>query len=179
MTELDFALKDTEFSFRTLEFAVRMDAYCENGFLELDKFLGGQSDIFSDFPALLLNSKDINVISKINIGIAFSATAITLDVAFETTGTKRQFAQDTDFQKLWLVTRNVRNAFAHGVANPKWEINDNNHRKLISTGCNVQPIDFSNLHGKEFEYDHIGGIKNWYSIKNAAICLIKKIPNKA
>ena len=171
--------EDVEFAFRLLEFAIRTMCYFELGKVDIGLF--GQNTIILDengninFNGNYFSSKDNAVIvSQINVGAAFGASAIQLNKFFETAGTKRNPDSDDLVSTLSCLVYAVRNAFAHEIADPKWKIDKKYRKKLnIELEGDKITIALDTLHGCEFKYEQIGGLGNWYKIKNESLKLLE------
>ena len=75
---------------------------------------------------------------------------------------------------LWTLVYAVRNAFAHGIAEPKWLVHPRYQRTIRLTLANKEiVIDLAAVNEQEFAYEHIGGFANWLNIKDRAFALIR------
>jgi hypothetical protein len=168
------AIEDVEIGFRQLEFAIKLLSYCE-----LDKINPAEFD--SDhlvqlpggnlhFPSVNFQSKDALVRgAAINVIIAFSATTLVLDQAFDAIGMRPDFHATDDNGKLRLLAYMVRCAYAHGFAYPQWNVTNKKAGVLtINVEGQTITLDLPRLHGQVFDIDQIGGYENWYRIRNAA-----------
>ena len=163
-----------EIQFRQLEFAIKLLSY-----IELDKI--NPPDFDSDhlvqlstgnlhFPSGNFQSTDSLIkAASLNVVIAFSATTLVLDQAFDAIGMKHDFLMIDDDGKLRLLVYMVRCAYAHGFAYPRWNVT-NKKACVLTVNIDGQTIklDLPRLHGQVFQIDQIGGYENWYKIRNAA-----------
>jgi hypothetical protein len=70
----------------------------------------------------------------------------------------------------------VRCAYAHGFANPHWEVKENYRRTLsINLGTTIVSLDLSVLDGQLFAIDQLGGHSNWYRIRDVAVQLLSAL----
>lgn len=157
--------------------------YCESGHIDKLKFDSDITILFnannSVFPDNLFNSyKDIVKCSQINVGVCFGASAIALDAAFETAGFSCKKRPLDDIRTIVYM---VRCAFAHNIADPKWEVKGDFWRQVkLTVEGQTLSIDFRKLNGRPFTYEAVGELPNWYRIKKIAIEMIKNFNhNKA
>jgi hypothetical protein len=71
----------------------------------------------------------------------------------------------------------LRCAYAHGIAEPRWEVHGNYLRTLsVSLDGSPLSLDLTQLNGEvvDFERD-LGGHRNWYRIRDATIAITKPI----
>jgi hypothetical protein len=171
------AIEDVEIAFRQLEFAIKLLSYCELGKINPVEFdtdhLVQLSTGNLHFPSVNFQSKDALIrAASINVVIAFSATTLVLDQAFDAIGMKRDWGATDADGKLRLLVYMVRCAYAHGFANPRWHVT-NKKAGVVTLNFDGQTItlDLPRLHGQVFDIEQIGGYENWYRIHNAARCL--------
>lgn len=176
---LEFAIKDAEYAFRLLEFSIRVMNYFDLDLIDLNTF-GQETTILFEKENVTFNdgyfSSCNNAVlsSKMAFGATFGASAISLDNVIEATGRKRNSDSTTEIDQLWAVIYAIRNAFAHGIANPIWVIKDKYRREVqLTLGGKKVVIDFSNLDGQSFEYAHLGGFGNWLRIKDRVFELVQ------
>lgn len=175
--KVEEALGDVDLAFRQFEFAVKLMLYCENSEIDKDKFDGDITYLEEKgdnmvFPDNSFGSYDeIVSCSRINVSLAFAATAIALDSAFKVAGFKHTPDLAGDVRAMVYMVRCV---FAHGITDPKWEVRGG-HRKKVHLDLNgvSLEVDFAQLNGSVFDYKHVGGWSGWYRIKDAAIALIR------
>jgi len=146
---------------RQLEFAMKLWHYVESGkmdFRELDEALtildgGGTHYVL---PTHLFEGDDDfrNAVAN-NIGISFGAAAITLNRCREEAGVDLADPILTDLDQWVGLVYQIRNAFAHDIAEPVWAITRARFRRVYEV-AGVR-ADLTNLHGVPFQYAHIGG----------------------
>ena len=168
------AIDDVEIGFRQLEFAIKLLSYIELGKINPADFDTDQLVQLSagnlHFPSVNFQSMDALIrAASLNVVIAFSATTLVLDQAFDATGIKPDFRRSDDDGKLRLLVYMVRCAYAHGVAYPRWSVT-NKKAGVLTVNVEGQTIklDLARLHGQVFEINQIGGYENWYRIRNAS-----------
>lgn len=169
-TQIQLALEDVESAFRQFEFAIKLMYYCEDGSFDLAAFNTDNTILFAT-GSMVLNScstrEEIVACSKINVGICFGASAIALNTAFELAGIDRSRHDAA------MIVYMVRCAFAHNIADPKWEVRGKFLKNIDFPMDRGQiSIDFTTLNGQPFKYEHIGDLPNWYRIKNVSIDII-------
>ncbi|NVK18014.1 MAG: hypothetical protein HWE30_04900 [Methylocystaceae bacterium] len=102
------------------------------------------------------------------------AFANSLSVAFGTAGIvldsecgRRPNDIETEADQCRHLIYQIRNAFAHNMADPHWEIRNPKFQRVFEFG-GLQ-IDLSDVNGKRFEYRDIGGLDVLECIKDFAI----------
>jgi hypothetical protein len=168
------AIEDVEIGFRQLEFAIKLLSYCELGKMNPAEFdtdhLVQLNTGNLHFPSANFQSQDALIrAASINVIIAFSATTLVLDQAFDAIGMKPDFYATDDNGRLRLLAYMVRCAYAHGFAYPRWNVT-NKKAGVLTVKIDGEPImlDLPRLHGQLFKIEQIGGYENWYRIRNAA-----------
>lgn len=169
-TEIQLALEDVELAFRQLEFAIKLMYYCEDGHLNLTSFNEDNTVLFTT-GSMVFNSRSTReetvACSKINVGMCFGASAMALNTAFELASI------DRSKHDVAMIVYMVRCAFAHNIADPKWEVRGKFLKNIDFPMDRGQiHIDFTSLNGQPFKYEHIGDLPNWYRIKNLSIDII-------
>ncbi|MCH7910860.1 MAG: tetratricopeptide repeat protein [Candidatus Hydrogenedentes bacterium] len=165
---LDRAIGDVELAFRLLEFSIRTLNYFELGAVDLDLF-GQDTTIKLDEENLTFNDGHFSsdemakLTAKTAVGASFGISAIVLDDMFEATDRDRDPTSEDEFYLLWTLIYSVRNAFAHGPANPMWVVKNKYQRKIeLSIAGRKTAID---LAGREFAHDKV-------SAKSMALMII-------
>lgn len=160
-------------AFANIEFAWKLLNYGETGQIDLDKLdtdIVFQNDAGRPFyvpPAKIFTEpKDLIVALENNLTIAFGAAAITLHRSIQEAGhrvPKGEFA--TEEEHCIALVYQVRNAFAHDIAEPKWEMrNPVFEREYIIRN---QTFDLRGLNGMEFCYEDFG-VESLYFLKTYA-----------
>lgn len=148
-------------AFANVEFAWKLLLYGESGGIDLERldvpitFQDNNGRPFFVPPDRIFHNSDdlLNALHN-NLTIAFGAAAITLNRAIEEAGYKRPngIFQSEEEQCIALVYQ-VRNAFAHDIAEPRWEIrNQAFARKYLVGG---KTFDLRELHGRPFRYEDL------------------------
>ncbi|MBI5887746.1 MAG: hypothetical protein HZB82_03430 [Deltaproteobacteria bacterium] len=172
---------DVERAFKLLKFSIKLMCYCEQGHLNHEKF---DTDVLLKFEGENMNlaekqflPEEIIKLSQMNVGVCFGNSAIVLEAAFKEADLPRDPESDDEYQSTWRLVYAVRNAFAHNMAFPVWEIHEKNGRRRdVTLTLEERPyvVKLSELHNQSFEYSHIGELPNWFQIKDKSIKLIKK-----
>ena len=120
------AIEDVKISFHQLEFAIKMLTFSDSRKLNPSEF---DTDLVTleggdrlKFPSGHFSTPD-NIIKAANVAVllAFSATVLTLDKAFEVAGMKADPDVCDDLTQLRTLVYMLRCAQAHGIADPRWE----------------------------------------------------------
>jgi hypothetical protein len=105
-------------------------------------------------PPALGSDDDLIVALTNNLTIAFGAAAITLNRVREELGLTLPQPIESEEDQCIALTYQIRNAFAHDISEPKWQMNTR-YRRCYEFGG--QRFDLTELDGVAFEYNHIGG----------------------
>jgi hypothetical protein len=166
------ALADVNYAFRHLEFSIRLMRYCKSGHLDLRNFEADACILFErdniGFPAGTFSTIEAVVpAAKALVGMAFGTSAMVLDAAFEVAGLKNKPLSLKPEDELRTLVYMVRCAFAHNPALPLWKAQGEQYARMLSLSVDGAPltIDLASLHGRPFDYDHIGGFASWLRIR--------------
>ena len=127
-------------------------------------------------PDQIFESDDDLIIAlENNLVVAFGAAAITLNRSREQAGhaLPQQMTSEND-QCICLIYQ-IRNAFAHDIAEPKWEIRNPVFQQVYEFG-GIR-VDLSNVDGNRFDYADIGGPDVLFRIKEYAEEHLWRPPN--
>lgn len=147
-------------AFNQLSFAWKLYNYALEGRInleELDKPLRFEEGPFVlVLPDKVFNSPDDLVLALENtVTIAFGAAAITLNRCREEAGLKLADSIVTEIDQFAAVVYQIRNAFAHDIAEPRWKITSALFARSYEFG-DIR-IDLAAVGTKGFEYSDIGG----------------------
>jgi hypothetical protein len=112
------------------------------------------------------NDNDFILAFQNNLTIAFGAAAITLDRARHEAGHNLPDPIQSEKDQCIALIYQIRCAFAHDIAEPRWKIKDRYRRAYEFDGIN---IDLTNLDGTVFDYHQIGGPDRLIAIKDYAV----------
>lgn len=87
--------------------------------------------------------------------IAFGAAAITLNRSIEELKVPKPNPIETEDDQFVMLAYQIRNAFAHDIAEPKWEIRRDYARRRYEFGG--IDVDLTDVHQTHFSYEAIGG----------------------
>jgi hypothetical protein len=175
--KLKNALDDVDIAFRQLEFAIKLLSFCELGNIKPSEFDTNHvvllGSVRLNFPRGKFNDPDsIIKAAGTSVLIAFSASVLVLDDAFQAAGMKADPEAVGNDGQLRALIYMVRCAYAHGIADPRWEVRRKYCRTLsVKLGNTSISLDLSTLHGENFVVDQLGGYANWYRIRDAAVRL--------
>ena len=113
-------------AFGQLAFAWKLYHYGQNGKIDLES-LDADVTFFEGpmvfvVPSLNFSSDDLEIALKNNLGVAFGAAAIALNRALEEAGYKKPEPIYSENDQCIAVIYQIRNAFAHDIAEPRWRI---------------------------------------------------------
>lgn len=155
-------------AFGQLAFAWKLYNYGLNGLIdpnELDAEVTFQDDgIIFVVPKALEQPEDLLIALENNLTIAFGAAAITLNRVREEIGLRLPDPIESEDEQCIALIYQVRNAFAHDIAEPRWEIRRPRFRRAYEFGG--MRFDLTHLDGEVFHYDHLGGLDKFYAIKD-------------
>lgn len=149
-------------AFTNLDLALKILAVAEDGQLTRASIKDGEpitwqsGKSFVVLPDHSFNSDGEFILAlQNNVTIAFGAAAITLNVCREEMGITLPDPIQSANDHLVALIYQIRNCFAHDIAEPKWVIAP---RYQLVYDLGYKQIDLRNVNGKPFEYDDIGGL---------------------
>jgi hypothetical protein len=147
-------------AFAQLQFAWKLYNYALEGGIDLERLdipvtFQEMSALFVLPDKIFASHDDLILACENNLGIAFGAAAITLNRCREEVGIGLPDPIATDVDQFVALTYQIRNAFAHDIAEPKWNITGQRFSRQYEFG--PVHVDLTNLHGKAFDYHDIGG----------------------
>ena len=127
-TPLQLAIDNVETAFRELEFTIKLLSDIELGKIDPDDFDSDHSSQLPEgtiqFPkGAFSNQECLERAASISVLMAFAASIMVLDVAFETAGIASSIHSDNDVVKLRTLVSMMRNCVAHAIAAPVWRVN--------------------------------------------------------
>lgn len=161
-------------AFANVEFAWKLLAYGEAGGIDLEKldidivfqdddgrpFFIPPARIFSDANDLLLALHN-------NLTIAFGAAAITLNRSLEEAGHRVPRAEfGTEEEQCIALIYQVRNAFAHDISEPRWEMR--NPAFVREYAVEGKTFDLRELNGQPFRYEDFS-VEDLFHLKKYAM----------
>lgn len=176
---LDEALQDVEIAFWQLEFSIKLLMFCELKKLDPSEFdtnhLVKLEEGNLNFPSGHFSDPD-NIIraANVSVALAFGASALALDKAFETAEILPDPESDNNVTRIRTLIYMVRCAYAHGIAEPRWEVRGK-YRRAMSIeleGIDTH-FDLEKLDGKAFDFKQIGGHSNWNRMRDAAMQVLR------
>lgn len=169
-------------AFAQLAFAAKLLEYVEQGKLNVDELdqplrIEEGSSIWVLPDRLFHSDNDLHLACANQLSVAFGAAAITLNRCREEFEAANQvsllarngnppISEDEHFAEL---VYQIRNAFAHDISEPHWEIRGEGRRRpylidRLDDSARIT-VDLTDLHGQPFEYAHIGGIETLYHLR--------------
>jgi hypothetical protein len=169
-------------AFAQLAFAAKLYAYVEEGKLDIAEL--DQPLTFEDgrsiwvLPDQIFHScNDLRLACGNQLSVAFGAAAITLNRCREeyeqasgrslrATNGDAPTSEDEHFAEL---VYQIRNAFAHDISEPRWEIRGAARQRAymvdrVGDAARIM-VDLTNLHGHAFEYAHIDGLDTLHRLR--------------
>ena len=179
------ALTDVEIAFLQVEFSIKLLSYCE-----LEKVNPAEFDTDHvvlldaenlDFPqGHFSRPDDIVRAAGVCVSVSLGTSALVLDKAWEVAGIVSDPDSGDERVKLRTLVYMVRCAYAHGVADPTWEVRGRYRRALNVTLPNgVIELDLRDRHGQSFDFDQLGGHRKWLEIRDATVAALTSIDTGA
>lgn len=146
-------------AFAQLELAIKLMHAAEQGRVKREEIdlpltiAEGNSVLVLADHTLHTDADFINAMQN-NVSVAFGAAAITLNRCREEVRLSLPNPIDTELEQWIALVYQIRNAFAHDIAEPKWEIKP---RYARTYEIGAVKADLSNLNGQHFDYYQLGG----------------------
>lgn len=163
-------------AFAQLAFAWKLYAYAEDGRIdlgELDKAMTFQeSRIVFVLPDKIFDSYDDLVLAcRNNLGVAFGSAAIALNRSREEMGIRLPDPIESERDQFVSLAYQIRNAFAHDIAEPRWNMSQGRYRRVYEFG-GVR-VDLSEVEDQRpFRYEDIGGPDVLFAMKEYFIGIV-------
>jgi len=185
ISEIKKTLEDAEFALKHLEFAIRLNGYCDSN-PSSDSFLHFLEELniphSCDLPQGLVNydipfsENEVIWHAGAAVSVALGVSAQILNKAYEQTGIKVIIPTNSTSEAVRLYINQIRNLFAHSTGAPIWDIIPKKQVAIeLDINGNKLKVDFAVLQGKEFEYSQIGGLRWWIDTAYFALDDIKSI----
>lgn len=156
-------------AFGQLGFAIKLMQAAEDGVLDLeaiDKPLTlAQGPSILVLPNRVVADKNELIIACQNlVGITYGAAAITLNRCREEANVSLPDPISSEVDQWVALVYQIRNAFAHDIAEPKWRIDKVRYKREYSAG----PVkaDLRQLDGLDFDYAQVGGPEGLFHLKS-------------
>ena len=157
-------------AFAQLAFAWKLCAYAEDGKIDLDQL--DQALTFEEgrmifvLPDKIFDSYgDLILACQNNLSVAFGAAAITLNRSREESGIKLPNPIETEREQFVSLAYQIRNAFAHDIAEPRWNMNQERYFRMYEFG-GVR-VDLNGIENQQpFRYEDIGGPDVLFAMKD-------------
>lgn len=160
-------MKYIDTAFGQLQFAIKLMQAAEDGSLDIDAIdrpltLHEGPSVFVLHDRVLDSPNDLVLACQNLVTVSFGAAAITLNRCREEAGIELPSPIMTEADCWIALVYQIRNAFAHDIAEPRWAINDRYRREYIVERVRA---DLRGLDGALFEYSAVGGIDGFFSLK--------------
>jgi len=169
-------------AFEQLQFAIKLMTAAELGHLKVEEI--DTPNVIQDgrsvlvLPDRVLNSQDDLILAcQNNVTINFGAAAITLNRCREEAGLQLPDPIVSEDDQWIALVYQIRNAFAHDIAEPRWNIT----RERYSRGFTVGSVtaDLTGLDGLPFDHGQIGGPEALFLLKDYGLTkLLPALPDK-
>ncbi len=159
ISEADDTVRHLDTAFRQLSFAIKLMQAAEDGLLDLESIdrpltvVDGPSVLVLD-DRVLATSDDLILACQNLVTITYGAAAITLNRCREEASVPLPYPIKTEWDQWAALVYQIRNAFAHDIAEPTWRI-DRRYARVYEVG-HVR-ADLRTRDRTTFEYTDVGG----------------------
>lgn len=156
-----------ETAFGQLAFAIKLMQAAEDGLLDLESIdrpltiAEGQSVLVLP-DRVLASTDDLILACQNNVTVAYGAAAITLNKCREEASIPLPSPIVTEGDQWAALVYQIRNAFAHDIAEPRWQINARYAREYQIGWVEA---DLRDLDGVHFDYAHVRGPEGLFRLK--------------
>ena len=182
---LDDALVDVDIAFLQVEFSIKLLSYCELEKIDPAELDTNQIVLLEHKnlrfpPGNFSKLEDIVRAASVTVSLALGASALTLDKAWDVAGIRPDPRSEDGTVKLRTLVYMVRCAYAHGVADPKWEVR-RNYRQVLDVYLLSAPVTLNlcELHGQGFDFAQLGGHARWFEIRDVSVATLTALDARA
>ena len=175
---LNDALDDVRIAFLQVEFSIKLLSYCELEKIDPAEFDLEQVVLLKHenlrFPPGDFNRlEDIVRAANVTVLSALGVSALTLDKAWEVAGIDPDPVSEDGTIRLRTLVHMVRCAYAHGMADPKWQVK-RHYRRPLEVDLPSEPLrlDLRELDGRGFDFDVLGGHARWFEIRDVSVATL-------
>lgn len=175
---LDDALVDVDIAFQQVEFSIKMLSYCELERIRPAEFDTHQVVLLErenlTFPTGRFSTQEEIVrASMVAVSLALAGSALTLDQVWDVAGIQPDPGSPERVVKLRTLVHMVRCAYAHGVADPRWEVRGG-YRQVLELELANAPmrLDLRALHGQRFDFAQLGGHARWFDVRDESLAAV-------
>lgn len=168
----------TKQAFLQLEFAIKLMSYVElnkvdKATFDTDTVVLLSRDSLSFSESSFNSYDDLILAAQNNYQIALGFSAITLESALQDAGLHNNPSDVSPRGQLRTLVYMIRNAFAHDMMIPRWDVKPKYQRVLnVTLASHTVCVDLRVLNGKPFDDGDIGGIGTYYEIRDAVLNLV-------
>ncbi len=163
-------------AFIQLAFAWKLCAYAEDGKIDLDELdqaltfeEGGMRFVLPD--KIFDSYGDLILACQNNLGVAFGAAAIALNRSREEFGIVLPDPIETERDQFVSLAYQIRNAFAHDIAETRWNMNQARYFRMYEFG-GIR-VDLSGIKNQQpFRYEDIGDPNVLFAMKDYFIGIV-------
>ena len=178
---LDDALFDVCIAFRQVEFSIKLLSFCERNKIDPAEFdtheiVRLKHGNLSFPPGNFKEMEAIVRAASVAVSLAFGASALILDKAWEVAGIDPDPLCKDGKVKLRTLVYLVRCAYAHGLAEPKWKVHDQ-YRQVLEVDLLSPPLrlDLCELDGQGFDPNQLGGHAIWFKVRDKSVCALNPL----
>ncbi len=154
-------------AFQQLSFAIKLMQAAEDGVLDVETIdtpltIHEGTSVLVLPDRVLATQNDLILACQNNLTIAVGAAAITLNRCREEASVVLPNPIVNELDQWVALVYQIRNAFAHDIAAPKWQINDRYRREYAVAGVRV---DLRRMNEQRFDYPDLGGLESLFRLK--------------
>lgn len=169
------ALEDVDIAFLQLEFSLKLLTFCELEKIDPAEFDTDLTVVLEDgnlpYPSGHFSDPG-NIVraAGVSVSLAAGASALVLDKAWEAAGVAPDPTSQDQSVQLRTVVYMIRCAYAHGIAEPRWEVRGNFRRAFeLRLPDGPVTLDLRALDERRFDFDHLDGYRTWFAMRDATL----------
>lgn len=161
-------MKYIETAFGQLAFAIKLMQAAEDGELNVESIdrpltIAEGRSIWVLPDRVLDTPDDLILACQNNVTIAYGAAAITLNKCREEASVPLPDPIGSECDQWVALVYQIRNAFAHDIAEPRWQLTQARYRREYRVGTVYADLRASD--GQVFNYHDVGGPEGLYQLK--------------
>lgn len=161
------AMRYIDTAFGHLGFAIKLMQAAEDGALDIEAIdipltVNEGHDVLVLPDRVLSGPGDLILACQNLVSITYGAAAITLNRCREEADVPLPNPIETEIDQWVALVYQIRNAFAHDIAEPRWQMIDRYQREY-----EIGPVraDLRELNGGHFDYAQVGGASGLFHLK--------------
>ena len=163
-------------AFAQLAFAWKLFVYAQDNKIDLDQLdkplTFEEGEMVFVLPDKIFDSyEDLILACQNNLSVAFGAAAIALNRSREEAGFGLPVPIESECDQFVSLAYQIRNAFAHNIAEPRWNMNQERYSRIYEFG-GIR-VDLTRIENQQpFRYEDIGGPDVLFAMKEYFVGII-------